>query len=117
MIAWNLLTSEEQLITIAEKSFLTPQIIFKHSTRCSISQATGEAHVTGEPQWDLENKSLNPFLLDLLSFRAISNEIAAKFKIEHASPQILLIQNGICTYATSHNDINVADLKEQLIKV
>ncbi len=114
MIAWNLLTSEEQLITIAEKSFLTPQIIFKHSTRCSISaMALGRF----ERQWDLENKSLNPFLLDLLSFRAISNEIAAKFKIEHASPQILLIQNGICTYATSHNDINVADLKEQLIKV
>ncbi|MFM7326556.1 MAG: monothiol bacilliredoxin BrxC family protein, partial [Nodosilinea sp.] len=34
---WKHLTSIDQLEAIAVNSFNTPQVLFKHSTRCSIS--------------------------------------------------------------------------------
>ena len=48
-------------------------------------------------KFDLENK-VEAYFLDLLNFRAISNEIATKFEVIHQSPQLLLIKNGISIY-------------------
>jgi bacillithiol system protein YtxJ len=52
--------------------------------------------------------------LDLLEYRGISNEIAARFNVIHQSPQLLLIQNGKSVYAVSHSDIDAEELKEKL---
>ena len=53
------------------------------------------------------------YYLDLINHRAISNAIAEKFQVHHESPQILLIKNGECIYAESHNGINMAEIEEQ----
>ena len=45
--------------------------------------------------------------LDLIAYREVSNAIASKFNVFHESPQILLIQNGKCTYHASHSDITL----------
>ena len=52
------------------------------------------------------------YYLDLLEFRPISNEITTRFKIEHQSPQILLIKNGAVVYDASHSAIDAFDLKK-----
>ena len=61
---------------------------------------------------DAENVDF--YLLDLLSFRNISNEIADQFNVHHQSPQILLIHKGECIFDESHNAIAMDEVAEQV---
>ena len=61
-----------------------------------------------------DHSPVESYFLDLIAHRDVSNYIAEAFSVYHESPQILLIQNGECTYETSHLDITVGDLKESL---
>lgn len=112
---WNKLTELSQLEQIKEESSQNLVLVFKHSTTCPISK-TALARL--ERQWQASQVgSLQAYYLDLLSNRPISNRIAEIFDVKHESPQILLIQNGICIYHTSHLDISFANLIENLAEV
>ena len=105
---WIELNSQEQLNTIREKSDLKPQVIFKHSTRCSISSmALNRLEREDAPE------SIDFYYLDLLKNRTLSNEVADFFNVFHESPQILLIKKGVCTYDESHQGINMQEIIEQ----
>ena len=106
---WIELTNEEQLAQINEQSTQQPVIIFKHSTRCSISSmAKSRLERENAPE-----KALF-YYLDLIKYRNISNKIATDYAVHHESPQILLIKNGDCVYEETHNGINMQDIKEQV---
>ena len=87
-------------------------LIFKHSTRCMIS---GLVLNRLERSWQESlNKELEIYFLDLLRYRSLSNAIEARYGVEHASPQVLLIRNGTCVHTASHLDIDHAGLIGQL---
>lgn len=109
-IDWNLLTDLGQLNEIITLSNEKPVLIFKHSTRCSISRMALKQF---ENEFDLQAK-VTPYFLDLLEFRSISNEIATRFNVMHQSPQLLLIRDGIATYDVSHDSIDAQELKGKL---
>jgi bacillithiol system protein YtxJ len=114
---WQHLTDLNQLSDIVDTSFKQPDeiqavLIFKHSTRCSISSM---ALNRLENKWT-ETPKIPVYFLDLIQNRAISNKIAEIFNIEHASPQVLLIKNGQCFYTSSHSAISVADISEAISK-
>ena len=76
-------------------------LIFKHSTRCSISS------MALNRMEDTQNQTIaRCYYLDLLSYRNISNQIEEDFAVNHQSPQILVIKNGKCIFHTSHNNIS-----------
>lgn len=105
---WIPLTTEEQLSHIIERSATVPQIIFKHSTRCSTStMVLNRLEQSNAP----ENIDFN--FLDLLRYRNISNKITDDFHVFHESPQILLIKNGQCIFDESHLGIRMDELEEQ----
>lgn len=109
---WHPLTSAEQLDTVIEESKSTPVVIFKHSTSCSIS-STAKSRL--ERQWNGAGLDhIKPYYLDLLRYRPVSNEIAEVFQVQHQSPQLLLIQDGMCTYDASHLSISVDLVKKSL---
>ncbi len=109
---WHPLTSAEQLDTLVEESKNTPVVIFKHSTACSIS-STAKSRL--ERQWDGAGIGhIKTYYLDLLRYRPVSNEIAEVFHVQHQSPQLLLIQDGMCTYDASHLSISLDSLKKSL---
>ena len=109
---WIPLESVDQVQQIIERSDEQPCVIFKHSTRCSISSM---AKFRLEGDWDFSSKDIEPYYLDLIAHRDISAFLAEKFSVHHESPQILLIKNGACTYDASHLDITVSELKECLV--
>ena len=55
---------------------------------------------------------IKPYYLDLIAHRDISNKIAQQWNIEHESPQVLVIENGKCTYHNSHMGIDYNELME-----
>ena len=96
-----------EIITISEEK---PVVIFKHSTRCSVSRMALKQFTN---EFKLQDK-MDAYFLDLIENRAISNEIAKKFDVVHQSPQLLLIKNGKCIYNISHSDIDAEFLKQFL---
>jgi bacillithiol system protein YtxJ len=106
-INWIPLTDLGQLNEIMEFSHQQPVVIFKHSTRCSISRMALKQF---ENEFDLEG-SVTPYFLDLLNHRDISQEIATRFEVYHQSPQLLLIKEGKSIYDASHSDIDALELK------
>jgi bacillithiol system protein YtxJ len=102
-IELNLNHSVQELIDL---SLHTPVIIFKHSTRCSISSMVLSRF---EREWKKETKA-HLFYLDLIQFRQLSNEIANQLIVEHQSPQAILLLNGLVCYSESHNGISANEI-------
>lgn len=93
---------------IIASSYAKPQVIFKHSTRCSISSVAFQ-----RLQKAKQPDSLDIHFLDLLAYRPLSNKIAEVFSVHHESPQVLLIKNGECTFHESHLAISMNDLVDE----
>lgn len=93
----------DQLNTIVEASFLKPQLIFKHSTRCSVSRFALNEFKSG---YGFSEVDFTAYFLDLLSYREISNAVAHQFDVVHQSPQLLIIKNGKAVAHASHENVN-----------
>jgi len=101
---WTELKTESQLEQIQEESKTKSILIFKHSSRCSISKMALDRL---ERKWNAEETlNIKPYFLDLLSFREASASVARQFDVGHESPQILIIENGQSIYDRSHFDID-----------
>lgn len=81
---------------------------FKHSTRCSISSmAYNRLEGISIPNYEI-------YYLDLISYREVSNYIAEKTGIQHQSPQLILLQDGIVKGNLSHNGISQSNVDQIL---
>jgi bacillithiol system protein YtxJ len=105
---WIELQTETQLEEIRERSTARPQLIFKHSTRCSTSML-----VKNRLERSRQPDAIDFYYLDLIRFRPVSSKVADTFGVDHESPQILLIRNGQCVYDESHMGITMDDILEQ----
>lgn len=108
---WISLEEDAQLQKIIEESKKKPQVIFKHSTRCSTSKM-----VKNRLEKNESPEGINFYYLDLIKHRNISNKIATDFNIRHESPQILVIQNGKCIYNEDHSAIMYNEIEEALMQ-
>ncbi len=105
---WLPLSYLGQLDEIIAFSHQKPVVIFKHSTRCSISRFALKQF---EKEFDFV---VDSYFLDLLEHRDISNEIATRFNVQHQSPQLLLIKDGKSVYDVSHDAIDASVLKSKI---
>jgi bacillithiol system protein YtxJ len=109
---WNKLNDLQQLNQLLEDSHKKTVVIFKHSTRCSISRAALDRL---ERNWKTEDTgNLQPYFLDLISYREISNQIEEVLNVEHESPQLIVVSNGQAVYHRSHFAIDYGDLQRHL---
>lgn len=105
---WINITSVKQLEEIKEKSKTKPQVIFKHSIRCSVSSmAKSRLERSKQPE------DIDFYYLDLINNRTLSNKLSEEFDVWHESPQVLVIKNGKCVYDESHTAIRMEDILEQ----
>lgn len=109
-INWIPLQHLGQLDEMVAFSGQKPAVVFKHSTRCSVSRFALKQF---ENQFDIEDE-VDAYYLDLLEYRDISNEIASRFGVHHQSPQLLLIKAGKSVYDVSHSDIDAGELKGKI---
>ncbi len=108
-MTWTALNSADQIDAIKQQPGYS--IIFKHSTRCSISMMAKRRF---ELDWDQLPESVPLYFLDLIKFREISNQIAQDFQVHHESPQLLLIKDGECILDQSHGAISVEETLEMV---
>lgn len=101
---WKDLTSIQQLHNLIQASNENPVVLFKHSTRCSVSLM---AKRTLDHTWNL---APDVYYLDLLNHRDVSNAITETLEVTHQSPQLIVVKDGQAIYHASHGFINVDDV-------
>jgi bacillithiol system protein YtxJ len=99
--------SKLNLEVLIADSFTRPQLIFKHSTRCSISRYVLSDFIT---HFTYSSDEFTAHYLDLLNYREISSQIAEQFVVTHQSPQLLVVKNGKVVANASHEGINDLEL-------
>ncbi|MCU0359389.1 MAG: bacillithiol system redox-active protein YtxJ [Bacteroidia bacterium] len=105
---WKHITNPGHITQINEESKQQNVLIFKHSTRCSISDA---ALGRLERNWKDENlNQLSCYYLDLIQYRDLSDLISKTYGIHHESPQALIIKDGKCVFSQTHSQIRLSEL-------
>ncbi|MFA6084367.1 bacillithiol system redox-active protein YtxJ [Mucilaginibacter sp.] len=99
---WISLESANQIDNIKQQQGYT--LIFKHSTRCSISMMAKRRF---ELDWEDLPDDMPLYFLDLIKYRELSAKVANDFQVHHESPQLLLIKDGECVLDQSHGAISV----------
>lgn len=97
---WKIIDSEKKVHEILDSP--KKSLIFKHSTRCSISSMVLNHF---EKEFG-SNSDLDFYFLDLIKFRELSNLIARETKVHHESPQVIVLENNLVILDASHNNIN-----------
>ncbi|MEP6711775.1 MAG: bacillithiol system redox-active protein YtxJ [Ferruginibacter sp.] len=108
---WIPLKNEVELNAMKINSSNKPQVIFKHSSRCSISSMAKSRLERGNTP-----EGMDFHFVDLIASRSLSAKIAEDFFVEHESPQILIIKNGECVYDESHSGISMDEIIEHANK-
>ena len=106
---WISLESADQLNGIKDSQGYC--IIYKHSTRCSISLMAKRRIEMDASEFP---DNLPVYYLDLIKHRDISNQIAHDFHVHHESPQLLLIKDGECILDQSHSGISIEEALGEL---
>lgn len=101
---WKLISSETDVEEALADSYGNKVVIFKHSTRCHISKRVLKNF---EKQVKKSDKEAIYYFLDLLSYRSISDAIAERLEVQHQSPQMIVVQNGIAVRDASHQNISL----------
>lgn len=110
MMHWIDIKNTEQIDDI--KAAEGVSVIFKHSTRCSVSMMAKKSF---ELDWSAIPAGTKLYFLDLIAHRNISNYIAEVFQVHHESPQAILIKNGEVVLDSSHSDISAEEIAESIL--
>jgi bacillithiol system protein YtxJ len=106
-LQWNYLESMESLDSAERLSHEKTVVLFKHSTRCSVSRFVLKQF---ENTFDIAEDKVELYFLDLIEYRPISNEIAERFGVTHQSPQMIVLKDGKAVHDASHESIDARSL-------
>lgn len=108
---WNTIMDPSQLDDILEESESRPQLIYKHSHRCSVCfVANGNLESASE---DIL-KHANMHFLNVVRNRDLSDRIASMLDVRHESPQVLLIEDGEAVWHASHGGIDADQILDMI---
>jgi len=110
-VGWRILTDLGQLNEIIELSHQQSVLIFKHSTRCSISSMVKNQF---EKHWNTAIENCEIYYLDLIQFREVSNRIESLTGVVHQSPQAIVFKDKYVIYHESHNGIDAKEIENAL---
>ncbi len=99
---WTPLERIEQLEHLKEGP-VRPKVIFKHSTRCGLSSMMMRRF---QQNWDQAREQADFYLLDLITHRELSQQVARNFEVPHQSPQVLILEGGRVRDHDSHGGID-----------
>lgn len=101
----------ESLNRLEELNAAGDYVVFKHSPRCSISNMAFDRY---QRNLDAIPSGVQTYIVNVLTAREVSQAIARKFNVQHESPQVLYIRNGICIYTASHSGIDPRLISESV---
>lgn len=108
---WNVLTEQQQVGEVMSASRDRPQLVYKHSHRCSICYLAKEEI---EDSFDGIKEEADMNFVNVVHARTVSNALAEQTGVRHESPQVLLIRNQEVVWHASHHSIKSEAVLEVL---
>ncbi len=108
---WNTISAPSDFKSITDRSEERPQLIYKHSNRCSVC-FVAKGNLEQASEQILEKADMH--YLDVVKNRSASDSIASKLNIRHESPQVILLDQGEVIWHGSHGEIEGEKVLEQL---
>ncbi|MEK6288625.1 MAG: bacillithiol system redox-active protein YtxJ [Acidobacteriota bacterium] len=105
------LRSIEEFEAALAESVARPVLFFKHSLTCPIS-----TRAFSELQSYLTNADprISYKLITVQNAREVSDEAASRLRLEHHSPQAILVRNGRELWSASHYEITASALEQAI---
>ena len=102
----HLIVTEADLVAVLSAPLA---VLYKHSPICPTSDVAHEELLA------FRRRSPVPvYLVDVIKHRPLSRALAERIGIAHASPQAIVLQNGVAAWHRSHYDIQ-ADALERAV--
>ncbi len=95
----------QKLDAVIAESHLRPVVLFKHSDRCGIS---------ADVKWQLDSLGGEVYMIVVQDDRLISDALAVKLGIRHASPQAFVLSGGKPVYHATHYGIDPVEIAKHL---
>ena len=108
---WKELQTIEQLENALEDSHEKPVVLFKYSVHCSTSMMIKSNLIR---DWDVDPNDVDFYYIDLINHRDVSTTIETKLKVQHESPQIIVVKNKKATHRSAHWDISINTIKKAI---
>jgi bacillithiol system protein YtxJ len=105
---WIEIESLIQLNEVLQGANEKPILLFKHSTRCSISIMALNRF---QKEWNIEDDRIVPYFVDLLEHSDVSNAIETMTEVQHQSPQAIVWSKNRALYSASHNGISASKIQ------
>ena len=99
------LSDVESLDVFLAQSNGLPAILFKHSNMCGIS---ARAHA------EMSRLEHPVGMVIVQQARGVSNEIEARTRVAHETPQVFIIRNGVVLWSASHGQIKAEAVESAL---
>lgn len=100
--AWNRLNDKNEVKEVMAASEEKPQLVYKHSHRCSICLLAKEQI---EEVADTIDEHADMHFVNVVRSRPVSNALTEQTGVRHESPQVLLINDDEVVWHASHHSI------------
>lgn len=108
---WQKISQTSHVDSIIESSSERPQLIYKHSHRCSVCfVAKGDLEQSSEEILD----HADMHFVNVVHHREASDYIASELDIRHESPQVILVDQGDVVWHASHGSIEAEKMLDEI---
>jgi bacillithiol system protein YtxJ len=106
---WDMISDSSQIDPIIEASKEKPQLIYKHSHRCSVCFVSkGNLEMAS----DNIKEYADMHFVNVVRSREASDKIASELDVRHESPQAILVDQGEVVWHGSHGSIDADAILE-----
>ncbi|WP_028546788.1 bacillithiol system redox-active protein YtxJ [Paenibacillus taiwanensis] len=103
--------SKEHLEQIIAQTDITPLFLYKHSSQCGSSRVAHASLNQFINKYGNIAAQFQLYVIRVIEEKPLSDYVTATFNVPHFSPQILLIANRSVRWKATHQQINVANLR------
>ncbi len=105
------LTTLDALADAFARSADAPIVVFKHSATCSVSAGAHDRLAPFAAEADVP-----VYRIVVQTARPVSNAIAERTGVQHASPQVLVVRGGGAVFDASHGRVTAEAVRDALAR-
>lgn len=106
---WISVKSSETISEILELSKKEKVMILKFSPKCAINYVVRNLL---EREWHEGEMRMKTYMVDVVSNKALSEQIEKDFGVTHESPQALILEKEKPVFTASHGKVIYSELKK-----
>jgi bacillithiol system protein YtxJ len=106
---WIIIDSADKIYEAEDLSQSERVLIFKYSHSSGISYVM---KMLLQREWHEGEMKMKTYLLNIADNPDLSNDISQRFKVEHETPQVIILEKGKCISNLINGKVLFANLRE-----